>query len=191
MLIGACMSAAVTVTGCGVQENPLSSSEPLSKPNTPAGEVQTKGPKGPVPVTHTQRISAADGGVIKLSGKGYEYKMTFPPGALDEDTDININVPDVDAAHIQIEFSPHGLQFNVPVELKFEVQHALVIGDIDDESLDVYYFNEDTGELEAQNSSIKFFGKHVQSKSYLNHFSQYSLGGYGPIQKWYYQGWYP
>ena len=81
-------------------------------------------------------ISAETGGTINLG----RYSLTFPPGALTEDTEITIRQST--SSTMTLELGPHGLQFQKPVTLSANVggmkldPTASVVG--------VAWFNENT-----------------------------------------------
>ncbi len=104
-------------------------------------------------------VSAEEGGIVT---NGY-YTLYFPPGALDEDTVITIDMPRFPEA--VVELGPHGIQFNVPVTLS--LSHDMVDSDAD--GYIVYWFNEDTGLWE------NIGGETVGNSTIvdLEHFSRY------------------
>ena len=62
----------------------------------------------------TEEIEAEDGGKISVG----KVKLTIPPGALGEDTEISIVVLYGDDGDVDFELLPHGITFNVPVTLE-------------------------------------------------------------------------
>lgn len=111
----------------------------------------------------SQLVSAAEGGVVT---NGY-YSLYFPPGALDEDTQITIDMPRYPEA--VVELGPHGIQFNEPVTLSLSVDRVESLAD----SYDVYWFNEDTALWENIGGYMAAGAACVN----LEHFSGY---GYEP-----------
>ncbi|MBD3180508.1 MAG: hypothetical protein GF417_13545 [Candidatus Latescibacteria bacterium] len=103
-------------------------------------------------------ISAEDGGIID---NGY-FSLYFPPGALDEDTMISIEMPEYPSAMVRLE--PHGIQFNKDVILSLEMDKT------DAADSRVLWFNEETGIWEDIGGYMD--GSIV--KAGLQHFSQYA-----------------
>lgn len=111
-------------------------------------------------------ISAKDGGVV---GNGY-FSLYFPPGALEEDTEISIEMPEFPSAVVRL--SPHGIQFKVPVTLSLDlamVDPASVVNH------DIVWLNEMSGLWESIGCSIE--DGFVKSK--LEHFSDYGDNNIG------------
>jgi len=73
----------------------------------------------------------------------------------------------------QAEFSPHGLQFNVPVRMELSYKDADLTG-INEDDLRIYYFNEATGIWEVIGKQVDKTNKVVIG--YTNHFSRYGVG---------------
>jgi len=112
----------------------------------------------------SQFVSAAEGGVVFN-----DYVMLeFPPGALSEDTEITIGMPE--EGKLIVEFGPHGLQFNKPVVMTFDLSNTSANGMADQTS--TIWYNEDCGwwePIEKANSSDE-----NSASSVLMHFSKYS-----------------
>ena len=105
-------------------------------------------------------ISAANGGVIS---NGY-FTLTFAPGALEQDTEITMEMPDFPAAKVRL--GPHGIQFKAEVILSLPLS---VVLDVEGEQ-DVAWHNEATGLWES-------IGKYIDGdcvKATLEHFSDYA-----------------
>ena len=112
-------------------------------------------------------ISAKDGGVVS---NGY-YSVYFAPGALEEDTEISIEMPEFPKAIVRL--SPHGIQFNAQVILSLELDKA-------SESparWDVLWLNDGTGLWE----SIGGYVEDGAVKAKLKHFSEYADDGNGKL----------
>ncbi len=107
----------------------------------------------------TKLISAADGGTVS---NGY-FTLNFPPGALEEDTEITIEMPRYPEAVVRL--GPHGIQF-----LK-EVTLSLPLGVVETEADDymTIWFNEDVGLWE----DIGGYVDDGKIKADLEHFSEY------------------
>ena len=110
-------------------------------------------------------ISAEEGGIVT---NGY-YTLYFPPGALDEDTEITIEMPSFPEA--VVELGPHGIQFNKPVTMSL----SLDMVDSDAEGFVVYYYNEDSGLWENIGGETTDQATIVE----LEHFSDY---GHQPMR---------
>ena len=104
-------------------------------------------------------ISAKDGGVV---GNGF-YSVYFAPGALMEDTEITIEMPEFPKAVVRL--SPHGIQFNAPVILSLDLKKVETTSD----TWDVLWLNEGTGIWE----SIGGYVEDDALKAQLMHFSEY------------------
>ena len=62
------------------------------------------------------RVVGTSGGVVSIDGV---VTLTIPAGALSQPTSITINVPA--GKDVAAEFQPHGLQFNRPVAIAFNL----------------------------------------------------------------------
>lgn len=108
-------------------------------------------------------ISAAEGGVIS-NGR---VTLTFPAGALDQDTEISIQM--LGNGTLGVNLEPHGTQFNVPVILTMDLTGTSAEGK--GASVNTVYDNEDTGQYELMNQAP---GQDANtSAAYLGHFSRY------------------
>ena len=58
------------------------------------------------------------------------------------------------------------------------------------EQLDIFWLDHDGGGWVPLGAELNFEDGKLTATVKLYHFSQYGLGGCGPIQKWYYQQWY-
>jgi hypothetical protein len=106
-----------------------------------------------------QVVSAEDGGVVS---NGY-YNLYFPPGALDEDTEITLEMPLYPYAVVQL--GPHGICFNKEVVMSLDVDMI----DCDATEYRVLYHNEDAGMWE----DIGGYMEDGAVKVGLEHFSEY------------------
>ncbi len=104
-------------------------------------------------------IDANDGGTVT---NGY-YSLYFPPGALEEDTEITIEMPRFPEAVVKL--TPHGIQFNKPVTLFLSLDKV----DSEATSYIVYWFNEDSELWE----NIGGYVEDGYSVIDLEHFSEY------------------
>lgn len=106
-------------------------------------------------------VSAETGGTVT---NGY-VSLHFPPGALDRDTEITLEMPRFPEAVVKC--GPHGIVFNKEVSL------ILSIDKIDSDAADfkVLWFNEETGRWVGIDGSVvdgMVVGK-------LEHFSDYGI----------------
>lgn len=113
-------------------------------------------------------VSAQYGGTV-TNGR---VTLTFPAGALNEDTQITIDM--LDDGTLGVELSPHGIQFNKPVTMSMDLRGTTGEGMGNDAQ--TYYFNEDTGLYELQD---KLPGGSDTCNAELHHFSKYK-GGIAP-----------
>jgi hypothetical protein len=104
-------------------------------------------------------ISAKDGGMVS---NGY-YSVYFAPGALREDTEISIEMPQFPMAIVRL--SPHGIQFSAPVILSLDLAKAAEASG----EWDVLWLNDVTGIWE----SIGGYVEDGALKTELKHFSEY------------------
>lgn len=108
-------------------------------------------------------ISADEGGFIS---NGY-FSLYFPPGALVEDTEITIEMPEYPSAVVRL--SPHGIYFKKEVVLSIPTE----LIESGSESYSVLWFNEEAGYWE----NIGGYIDEGEAKVELEHFSRY---GYDP-----------
>lgn len=153
--------------GCGTYSPVAPSQEQSVLPSTEDPQFvrllpTSKGAPEPNPSSAiAQMISAANGGLIS---NGY-YTLYFPPGALDEDTEITLDMPDFPVAVIKLE--PHGIVFNKAVTLSLPMEAI----ESDASSFRVLWHNEITGYWEN-------IGGHIENgsiKANLEHFSRYGI----------------
>ncbi|HMA77123.1 MAG TPA: hypothetical protein VKO43_07440 [Candidatus Krumholzibacteriaceae bacterium] len=124
----------------------------------------SEGSSRPIVGTASKVISAEKGGTVD---NGY-FSLSFPPGALDEDTEITIEMPQFPSA--VVELGPHGIQFNKDVTLSLSTD----LIESESAEIKVVWFNEETGIWEYIGESTE--GGVV--KADLEHFSDYAyLGG--------------
>ncbi|MBD3401500.1 hypothetical protein GF420_01290 [candidate division GN15 bacterium] len=120
-------------------------------------------------------ISAEEGGQLVL----LDVVLEVPPGAVPNDTLFSIEIPDLTKFHN--DFGTEGLVFDKPVTVTMSYRDADLSG-IDESSIRVGYFNEQTGEWEGVVCQVDPVNKLVTAE--LHHFSAYGLisdepgGGY-------------
>ena len=120
----------------------------------------------------SQLVIADVGGLVRIGDSETGYSgVKFLPGALQEDTTINIWW---DSQNFQAEFSPHGITFNEPVLMRLSYNDA-DLGDIDENSLRIWYYNEVNDVWEMIGNEVNTEQKYVQG--YARHFSRYAVGG--------------
>ncbi|MBM3264445.1 MAG: hypothetical protein FJY97_13600 [candidate division Zixibacteria bacterium] len=182
---------ALSLAGCSGIDGPLESvgnvgiREQTTPSDVPA--LATRRVRGPQSVS--QLIDARSGGVLRLVGNTgpngmYHYIQHIPPGALTEDTQITMTLPNPDAACL--DFGPAGLSFAKPARLTLVIDERLRQTQIKGEA-DVYWYNPQTNGWEALGGQVfRVNWKIIQGVVKLKHFSRYSLGGDSPIQKAYY-----
>jgi hypothetical protein len=113
-------------------------------------------------------VSAKDGGTVS---NGY-YSVYFAPGALKEDTEISIEMPQFPVAVVRL--SPHGIQFDAPVVLSLDLNRAADMNS----GWDVLWLNDVTGLWE----SIGGYVENGALKAELKHFSEYGDGNVSKIK---------
>lgn len=175
--------ALLVLAGCSTSNNPLTSQVPAGTSSmipaksfipltftrpTHAG-VLTK------PVSTTNRVLAATGGAVLLPGAIYNYSLSVPPGALQQDTDLSITVPD--DAKALTDMGPEGTRFATPVTFSISIDVTGTNYGLLKKIIDIYWYNPATGMWEAQGATISKQGSVVTARAKFSHFSQYALGG--------------
>ena len=158
----------------------------------------------------TSLISAEEGGHLKLKwrsgeeegGKGARVNVTVtvPPGSLEKDSPITIDLIDPTRAMLRVNlvFGEHGTQFKIPAEVKLFVSGLDFDGDRDgddgygrdddgldggggdDSVIDFYWFDPDTDTWYAvrrdeSKYSVDREAGTLRGVWYFDHFSRYSL----------------
>jgi hypothetical protein len=150
--------------GCGTY-SPVAPSNTPTMPGVenPAFATLLPAPKGSDAAMRSAvasaMISAKDGGMVS---NGY-YSVYFAPGALKEDTEISIEMPEFPKAIVRL--SPHGIQFDAPVILSLDLGKAAA----GSSEMDVLWLNDGTGLWE----SIGGYVEDGALKAELKHFSEY------------------
>ena len=109
-------------------------------------------------------VSADEGGRLVCG----PFKLDFPAGALDEDTEITMEI--FDNGTLGIELGPHGIQFNVPVTLSMNLEGTSAEGMASQSS--TLWFDETNGiyimmpKIPSQDENTL--------KAQLEHFSKYN-----------------
>ncbi|HHI02125.1 MAG: hypothetical protein DRP51_05255 [Candidatus Zixiibacteriota bacterium] len=116
---------------------------------------------------YTETIISADkGGAITL----HDVELYFPPDALDSDTLIFVNIPDLSV--FANDFGTEGLIFNVPVRVTMNYRDADLSG-INETSIKMAWFNEGTGMWDIIDCTLDQANKQVIAE--VEHFSAYAL----------------
>ena len=102
----------------------------------------------------------AQGGYLSVGG----YTLEIPANAVDHNTLIQIQ--QISMGSWDVELSPHGTQFNVPVTLSMNVE-----GELSSEGMQIHWWNPEMQEWEAQPSVVEDGVVSAQ----LMHFSRYAI----------------
>ena len=125
----------------------------------------------------TKKIKAKHGGTIEVGDRHYgKSKITFKKNDLPEDLTISfewVSGGTFEGMLNDLEFGPHGLVFNSPVEVRLSYKKADLQG-FNEKDLKLFYYNEETELWE-------FIGGEVDEKKkivigFLDHFSRYAIG---------------
>jgi hypothetical protein len=175
LLITLTFLSVLAAVGCG-DYSPVSPSQDNAMPgvenpqfvrllSTPGGSssIQSDEDRSIVMGASSTMISAEDGGVVS---NGY-FSVYFPPGALVEDTEITIEMPDYPSAVVRL--SPHGIYFRKEVTLSLPTE----LIESESDGYEVLWFNEEAGYWE----NVGGYVEDGEAKVELEHFSEY---GYNP-----------
>lgn len=113
-----------------------------------------------------QTVSAKEGGRVNL----LDVILEFPPGALNSDTLISIEIPNpsIYADH----FGTDGLVFNSPVKITMSYRDA-ILDNVSESTIKMAWFNEKTDSWETIKCFLNPEEKTVTA--YVSHFSAYAL----------------
>ena len=103
-------------------------------------------------------------------GRSWLY---FPPYAMNQTTIVTMDWESTGFLEGGAEFSPHGVQFNKPVTVWMSYKDA-DLGDINEEDLKIWYFNEKTRIWELIGDVVDT--EHKMVGGLLHHFSRYAIG---------------
>lgn len=167
----ACSFLLIAAIGC----NPGSVMAPAE---VPSGEVVTNPnfirilstSDGPSMVSGAaQIVSATEGGTV-TNGR---VTLIFPAGALNEDTEITIDMAEDNI--LGVELGPHGIQFNEPVTLRFDLTGTSAEGRGDEAG--TLWYNEELNQWERVEKGNSGDANHTEA--ILEHFSRYGndIGG--------------
>jgi len=125
----------------------------------------------------TKKINAKRGGTIEVGDRSYgKSSIIFKKNDLPKDMTISFEWTTGGTFQGMLnglEFGPHGLVFNSPVEVQLSYKKADLQG-IKEDDLKLFYYNEETELWE-------FIGGEVDKKDdivtgFLDHFSRYAIG---------------
>ena len=145
-------------TNVGVEEN-QNDATLLARRNVsglPSGE----------PIYTSAIMPANEGGTLSL----VDVELYFPPNALDNDTLIYINIPNIMV--FENHFGTDGLVFNQPVRVTMSYRDADLSG-INESSIAMAWFDERTDSWDQIECTLDTTNKTVTA--YVNHFSAYAL----------------
>ena len=182
-LVATTLVVMMSLAGCGTHEAPVAPKAGFETdgatsptPGPPASAATAKRPEtieviDAEVVTRTQLIRAATGGVITAG----RHRLTIPPGALKQDTSIQLEDVSGAAGYVACEAYPEGLTFEKPVRLE------TCIGDLKNPfGWTIYWIanpgknNEDWVDMQAIVSPDG-----LSLEAWLTHFSSYAPGKAG------------
>jgi hypothetical protein len=164
----ACSTLLVAAIGCSPGSPTAPSSAPLNVVESPNFiRILSTSSKGVQDLSlsaavASKMITAENGGVIS-NGR---VTLVFPPNALDEDTEITIEM-DTDGT-LGVELKPHGIQFSRPVIMAMDLVGTTAAGRGGTSA--VLWFNE-TQEWWEVIDKVQSHDNEIKTK--LNHFSKY------------------
>ncbi len=125
----------------------------------------------------TKTIKAKKGGTIEVGDRSYgKSSIIFKKNDLPKDMTISFEWTTGGTFQGMLnglEFGPHGLVFNSPVEVQLSYKKADLQG-IDEETLKIFYYNEETELWELIGDEVDLKKKTVTG--FLDHFSRYAIG---------------
>ncbi len=162
VLTGIALFVFLGITGCSknpTMPDPASGAQLLTRD---LGTAKIEG----IPAYMDTVLIASEGGSVTL----HDVDLYFPPGALETDTLISVNIPDL--AVFSNDFGTHGLEFNVPVRVTMSYRDANLSG-INESNIAMAWFNEGSGNWDVVECKLDTANKTVTA--YVNHFSAYAL----------------
>lgn len=178
----------------GCNSNPIQAPDQISNQDSPVGQkIQLLEVPAPAEVNLAKKysvggwVSANSGGELEIREQFQtksEFKtatltatLSIPKNGLNEDRYISMRLDD---SKLQIEFSPHGLQFNVPAKLTYTATGLDLSSVPVGAEIKLYYSNKGTGLFEEMRSgSITYdreSGTIVCLDGEIPHFSIYAFG---------------
>ena len=118
----------------------------------------------PLPRAETRKTVGPKGGTLHVG----PHELVIPKGALSED--VQITAKTEMGAHREVEFQPHGLQFQMPVVLKLSYDRCLVP---EGQGVEVVYTENGNRIVERHASSDDKALKKVEALT--DHFSGYAI----------------
>lgn len=119
-------------------------------------------------------ITVKGGGKVQVGDKKHGVSsLDFKPGDVSADVTVTFNWESTGLLEGRAQFSPHGIYFNNPVEIKLSYKDADLTG-INEASLKIWYFNETTGLWELIAGDVHMADKYIKGK--IEHFSRYAIG---------------
>ena len=163
------LSSALLLVGCGSESTltPQTGGLPGNPIYVPASEMATLSPLGTAGRAPSVEatITAANGGTLKLG----RMTLSFPPGALQQDTRITMSL--TDRTTLRVELLPHGIHFQKPVTLSADLNGLLPPTS---HTVGVAWLNDQSGLWQPISSSPA--SNHAASAQ-LQHFSTYEVFG--------------
>ena len=168
----ATLTAAVLLTGLALNFNACTEQSPLSpEPSEGGFEIlQVRHPRLMKAFQQSKWIDGA-GGTISVGDKKHgESKIVIPEAAVGQGVLITFSWESTDL--LVANFSPHGMTFDKPVRVELSYKDADLTG-VNEDSLKIYYNNENTGVWELVGEQVDKTKKVVVG--HTNHFSRYAL----------------
>ncbi len=159
----------ILAAGCG---DAVPTAIALDEPALTAEDVATLGKLTPPNIVHAaagrvggtfQKVIGTEGGTLEFAGGS----ITFPAGALAEDTRIQAHV---NSRLLAVAFAPHGIQFPADAPPTLSMSYA---GTGAGDNLEVLYLGDNGAVEENLGGEVSNETKEIAAK--LNHFSAYVL----------------
>lgn len=161
------VASALLLVGCGSESTltPQTGGLPGSPIYLPASEMAALLPLGTNAMTPSVEatVSASEGGTLKLG----RMTLSFPPGALAEDTRITMSL--TDRKSLRVELLPHGIHFQKPVTLSADLTGLL---NPTTRTVGVAWLNDQTGDWLPISTSAASMPR---ASAQLQHFSDYTV----------------
>ncbi len=123
---------------------------------------------------YSEALITPEGGSISVGDEEHGIStLRFRHGSVDQEVLVGFWWESTGFLEGGCEFSPHGITFNMPVDLILSYKDADLTG-INEDNLSIYYYNEDTQTWERLCSKVNKNKKYV--KACLEHFSRYAIG---------------
>lgn len=135
-------------------------------------------------IIQSEFIERKKGGTLHLKYKTddlkIDIKLKIHKDSIQDDSKFLMNIDSEQfLANLDVVFGPHGTQFSIPADLNIEVE-GLDLSELNsEETIDVYYDNQEAGQWEkmvSEDIKIDFKkGKIKIKKAKLPHFSRYAV----------------